>query len=43
MFTVGGTHKWGRRTPLNCIGDDFFGGHLYFLSVNNDFSEKNGT
>ena len=43
LSTVGGAHKRGRGTPLNGTGDDFFGGYSYFLSVSNDFSEKNGT
>ena len=32
----------GPWDPLNGTGDDFFGGNSYFLSVNNDFSEKTG-
>ena len=31
----------GPWDPLNGTGDDLMGGHSYFLSVSNDFCEKN--
>ena len=37
--TVGGAHKRGRGTPKLYWGG-FFGGHSYFQSMSNDFSEK---